>query len=189
VPARILAPLVGEPLPLDLANTRPADVWGERDADQFASAAGLAEWLNAESDRLPYVPVTESMRVAVVRLRGHVGALLDSLVVGDRPGEGDLGELNAALCAAPGVLRLHWTDAGARLEAVRQGGDEARLLGALAEATAEYLASDLAGRTRQCEAPDCRLLFAATNPRRRWCSPSVCGNRTRVARYYEKHRS
>jgi predicted RNA-binding Zn ribbon-like protein len=188
VPARIVAPLMGEPLPLDLANTRPSDVGGEPGADQFASAAGLEDWLIAESDRLPYVPVTEPMRVAVVGLRGHVGALLDALVVGNRPDQRDLAELNAALCAAPGVLRLHWTDTGARLETVRKGGDEARLLGALAEATAEYLTSDLAGRTRRCQAPDCKLLFAATNPRRRWCSPSVCGNRTRVARYYQKHR-
>ncbi|GAA2507323.1 hypothetical protein GCM10023100_41830 [Actinocorallia cavernae] len=25
------------------------------------------------------------------------------------------------------------------------------------------------------------------HPRRRWCSPARCGNRARVARYYQRH--
>jgi predicted RNA-binding Zn ribbon-like protein len=33
------------------------------------------------------------------------------------------------------------------------------------------------------------MLFLPVNARRRWCSPAVCGNRVRVARYYEAHKS
>jgi predicted RNA-binding Zn ribbon-like protein len=65
----------------------------------------------------------------------------------------------------------------------------AALLASLPESAAEYLASDLLAKTRRCEAPDCDLLFSQTHPRRRWCSPTVCGNRTRVARYYDRHKN
>jgi len=30
------------------------------------------------------------------------------------------------------------------------------------------------------------LVFVAENPRRRWCSAAVCGNRVRVARHYAR---
>ncbi|NGN66182.1 hypothetical protein G5C51_20070, partial [Streptomyces sp. A7024] len=28
-----------------------------------------------------------------------------------------------------------------------------------------------------------------SHPRRRWCSATRCGNRARVARYYERHKA
>ena len=31
-------------------------------------------------------------------------------------------------------------------------------------------------------------VFLPANPRRRWCSPAICGNRARVARYYQRHK-
>ncbi|HEV2241669.1 MAG TPA: CGNR zinc finger domain-containing protein [Streptosporangiaceae bacterium] len=43
-------------------------------------------------------------------------------------------------------------------------------------------------RVRRCEGRDCRMLFLPANPRRRWCTPDVCGNRARVARYYQRHK-
>ena len=44
---------------------------------------------------------------------------------------------------------------------------------------------------RKCERTDCILYFYDTtkNHRRRWCSMSVCGNRAKVAKFYEKQRS
>jgi predicted RNA-binding Zn ribbon-like protein len=42
-------------------------------------------------------------------------------------------------------------------------------------------------RLRRCDGPGCVLFFVATNPRRRWCSPAICGNRVRVARHYDRH--
>ncbi|MFD0515426.1 CGNR zinc finger domain-containing protein [Streptomyces aureus] len=33
------------------------------------------------------------------------------------------------------------------------------------------------------------LLFLPAHPRRRWCSAARCGNRARVARYYQRHKS
>ena len=43
-------------------------------------------------------------------------------------------------------------------------------------------------KVRECEAADCVMLFRPAHPRRRWCSPTRCGNRARVARYYQRHK-
>jgi predicted RNA-binding Zn ribbon-like protein len=181
-----LVPLIGEPLPLDFVNTRPQIDRGV--ADLFDTLDGLDQWLSAESDRLPHVRVTARTRAAVVELRQHAGVALDELVLGGRPPEAAIACLNAAVRRAPSYPQLRWNTGGAHLDTLRHGADVAQLLAALAEAAVEYLASDIATKTQQCEAPDCELLFSPTHPRRRWCSPTVCGNRTRVARYYERHK-
>ncbi|WET83153.1 CGNR zinc finger domain-containing protein [Amycolatopsis sp. QT-25] len=36
---------------------------------------------------------------------------------------------------------------------------------------------------RRCGAQDCSMLFVAANSRRVRCTPSLCGNRVRVARH------
>jgi len=190
VPARILAPLVGEPLPLDFVNTRPLRARGvDALADQFDTVAGLQQWLSMESDRLPHAAVTEPLRVAVIELRAQVGAALDAVVEGAAPPRRALDALNDALRRAPAHSQLQWGATKGYLEVIRVADGGAALLAALAESAAEYLASDLLAKTRRCEAPDCDLLFSQTHPRRRWCSPTVCGNRTRVARYYERHKN
>jgi predicted RNA-binding Zn ribbon-like protein len=181
-----LVPLVGEPLPIDFVNTRPQPDRGM--ADVFATPDGVEQWLLVESDRLPHVRVTEGIRAEVVEMRRHIGVALDAIVQGARPPQAVVDRLNAVLREAPAVAQLRWDASGAHLDTVRDGDDGAQLLAALAESAAEYLVSDLAPKTRQCEAPDCELLFCPTHPRRRWCSPTVCGNRTRVARYYERHK-
>ena len=46
----------------------------------------------------------------------------------------------------------------------------------------DLLAGPLAGRVRECAAPDCSFLFVDTSRpgRRRWCAASRCGNRQHV---------
>ena len=58
----------------------------------------------------------------------------------------------------------------------------------LADAAADLLSDPSVRNVRQCEGPVCRLLFLPAHPRRRWCSPGLCGNRVRVARYHERHK-
>ncbi|MGH8888396.1 MAG: CGNR zinc finger domain-containing protein [Acidothermaceae bacterium] len=186
MPPRILVPLIGEPLPLDLVNTRPQPDRGV--ADTFATVDGLAQWLVAESDRLPTVRVTDGTRRAVVQLREHVGFAVEAIMAARRPPAASLDCINDSLRRAPSVPQLRWSSAGGQVDTIRSGDHDAQLLATIAEFAAEYLVSDLALSTRQCEAPDCEMLFSPTHPRRRWCSPTVCGNRTRVARYYERHR-
>ncbi|WP_252375002.1 MULTISPECIES: CGNR zinc finger domain-containing protein [unclassified Nonomuraea] len=70
----------------------------------------------------------------------------------------------------------------------RDGTPLDRLLAELAEAAVALLTDPDVGKVRGCEGPGCRLLFLPAHPRRRWCSPDLCGNRVRVARYYQRHK-
>jgi predicted RNA-binding Zn ribbon-like protein len=78
--------------------------------------------------------------------------------------------------------------AGAQVMSVRGGPLGVRLAAVLAEAAADLLASPAVTKIRECAADDCVLVFLPAHPRRRWCSATRCGNRVRVARYYERHK-
>ena len=56
------------------------------------------------------------------------------------------------------------------------------------EAAADLLTSDRLGRVRVCQDPICAWLFIDHSPRgnRRWCDMSVCGNRAKAKRHYER---
>ena len=46
----------------------------------------------------------------------------------------------------------------------------------------------MAGRLSGGEQERLREVYdLPAHPRRRWCSPARCGNRARVARYYQRH--
>ena len=40
----------------------------------------------------------------------------------------------------------------------------------------------------RCENPECVLLFVNKTGRRKWCSMKICGNRSKVERYEQKHK-
>ncbi|MBZ4318381.1 CGNR zinc finger domain-containing protein [Streptomyces huiliensis] len=181
--------LTGEALPLDLVNTRPADAEGR--ADLLATPRQLADWLALQADRLGGevrgAAPTGADLAPVHAVRAHAEAALRALLEGTPPPKPALRALTEAQRAAPSVRELHWN--GTEVTAVprRTGPLGVRLAALLAEATAELLAAPGAGRLKQCEDADCVLLFLPAHPRRRWCSPSRCGNRNRVARYYRRH--
>jgi predicted RNA-binding Zn ribbon-like protein len=61
----------------------------------------------------------------------------------------------------------------------------------IARDAVDLLTGPLAGRIRECSAPDCALLFVdASRPgRRRWCSTDACGNRTRTKAYRTRQKA
>ncbi|MFF4624760.1 CGNR zinc finger domain-containing protein [Nonomuraea jabiensis] len=176
--------LTGEPLALDLVNTRSSD------HDALDRAADFDEWLARQSDRLtpPGAPFPAAGLPAVRRLRGHVEAALDAARQAVPPPPDSIAAINEALRLSPPYPRLEARGAVFASVARRDGTDVSRLLTQLAEAAVELLTDPNVGKVRSCEAPDCRMLFLPAHPRRRWCSPTLCGNRIRVARYYQRHK-
>lgn len=179
-------PLVGEPLALDLVNTRVCGPGGE-EIDLLETPDALRVWLAAEKDRL--APVGGDVDLAALHgLRGHVARAVEHARRGDAPPAPALRALNDAQRAAPAHRELGW-DGAAVTGTPRRTGDPTRdLLAELAEAAAGLLTDPSVRKIRRCEGPQCRLLFLPAHPRRRWCSPALCGNRVRVARYYQRHR-
>lgn len=72
----------------------------------------------------------------------------------------------------------------------REGGLE-WLLAAVARSAADVIAEGPQARLRLCANPRCGLLFYDTSRthRRRWCSMTVCGNRSKVAAFARRHAS
>lgn len=62
------------------------------------------------------------------------------------------------------------------------------LRAALARAATGFLAGRDLAALRACHAPRCVRYFVKEHPRQEWCTPS-CGNRARVARHHERHRT
>lgn len=182
-------PLIGEPLALDLVNTRQAV------ADLLTTSAGLRAWLELQAARFPPAQefvgatLTEADLTAVRALRERVASAVDHVRHDRRPPPGDLAAINRAQRAAPAVGELVWSGQVVTTVHRRSGPPGARLVGWLAEAAADLIADPAVPRIRQCEADDCVLLFLPAHSRRRWCSAARCGNRVRVARHYQRRRS
>ena len=182
-------PLIGEPLALDLVNTRYAE------GDHLDTPAALGSWLRLQATlqagRLPGpVPdtLTDADLDAVRAVRQHTATAVQHARNGDAPPASVLDALTDAQAAAPAVRELTWN--GEKIAATRRrsGPYGVRLAAHLAEAAADLLADSKIGQVRGCEADDCLMLFLPAHPRRRWCSAARCGNRARVARYYERHK-
>jgi predicted RNA-binding Zn ribbon-like protein len=69
--------------------------------------------------------------------------------------------------------------------------DAHQLLGLLAEAASDLLCTCDLSLIKRCQNPACVLFFYDTtkNHARHWCSMSVCGNRSKVAAHYHRHRT
>ncbi|HEX6354952.1 CGNR zinc finger domain-containing protein [Actinophytocola sp.] len=183
-------PLTGEPLALDLVNTRPLS--GDGPVDLLDTPERLASWLDLEpalqeevGDAVP----TAADLVAVHAVREHIDVAVHALLHGTRPPKTALRGLTEAQRAAPAVWELDWDGAAVIATARRGGRLGVRLAARLAEAAVDLLAQPAIRRLRECEADDCVMLFLPAHPRRRWCSPTRCGNRARVARYYHRHKA
>ncbi|RJL24158.1 CGNR zinc finger domain-containing protein [Bailinhaonella thermotolerans] len=181
-------PLTGEPLALDLVNTRHAT------GDHLSSPAALRAWLDLQAVRhgeareFAALPLTERDLAAARQVRDRAAHALDRVRHGAAPEPADLDALNLAQRAAPSVGELGWDGEAVTLTFRRAGPRDVRLAAWLAEAVAGLLADPAVARVRQCEADDCVMLFLPAHPRRRWCSAARCGNRTRVARHYQRRR-
>jgi predicted RNA-binding Zn ribbon-like protein len=184
--------LTGEPLALDLVNTRPAGADGGR-VDLLDTPERLAAWLALEEDRLGLdacdAAPTDVDLAAIHAVRAHAEAALQALLHGEEPPAISLRALTDAQRAAPAVRELSWNGNAVTPALRRTGPLGVRLAALLAEAAADLLTDPAIGRLRQCEADDCVMLFLPAHPRRRWCSAARCGNRARVARYYRRHKN
>ncbi|MBT2511114.1 ABATE domain-containing protein [Streptomyces sp. ISL-98] len=185
-------PLTGEPLAIDLVNTRPNTVDGP--VDLLADVTRLRSWLGLQAERFPEptpdaAALTDADLAAVHAVREHIAAAVHAARRGERPPVTALDGLNAALHAAPAIQELVWDGGSFTLSSHRPGAPGTRLAALLAEDTVGLLTNPAVRKVRTCEGEDCVMLFLPTHPRRRWCSASRCGNRARVARYYQRHKA
>ncbi|WP_410654413.1 CGNR zinc finger domain-containing protein [Amycolatopsis sp. lyj-112] len=120
------------------------------------------------------------------RLRSAVREIFEAKVAAREPGPWAIERVNAAAAAVPTSPRLIAEGAGGA-EVSWHGEDGGEIaLAAVAVAAIDLVSGPRADRLRRCGAHDCSMLFVAANSRRVWCTPSLCGNRVRVARHAKK---
>lgn len=168
-------PHVGEPLALDLLNTRWASADGPQDL--LVDVAGLRCWLatNGLADRCR---ADEKTRVAVISAREAIRRTAT---------RESTSELNAVLDHG----RIHRTLAESGPVDVVEVSQPEWLAGWLAADNLLHLLSQASHRIKQCSHPQCVLWFYDTskNGTRRWHSMATCGNRVKAARHYATKKS
>ncbi|MEN4401837.1 CGNR zinc finger domain-containing protein [Mycolicibacterium senegalense] len=167
-------PHVGEPLALDLLNTRWMSADGPQDL--LSGIDGLRTWLlaNGLDDRCE---ADEKSRCALLVARE---AILRAVRDGSRDGVNEVLER--------GRIRRTLTESGPS-ESVEVAQSE-WLAGWLAAQDLLRLLGESPERIKQCAHPHCILWFYDTskNGARRWHSMATCGNRAKAARHYAAKR-
>jgi predicted RNA-binding Zn ribbon-like protein len=99
--------------------------------------------------------------------------------------------LNEILRITEGHDELVFEDGNFQIEFIAREGGLDWLLAAVARSGAEIIADGPGARLRLCANPHCGLFFCdkSRTHRRRWCSMSVCGNRSKVAAFARKRTS
>jgi len=165
-------PLIGEPLALDLLNTR----W-MRDGtvqDLLSNPHGLAVWLGSTGldQRFEANPIT-LLHTRIARDALH--AAVEDSRTEDLDLVLDQGRIRATLTAeGPGEIA--------------EFGDPRWGPGWLAARNYLELLTTAPDRIRHCAHEACVLRFFDTsrNGTRRWCSMAACGNRAKASRHYAR---
>jgi len=145
--------------------------------ERLHSPDDLTEWLR---ERFP-VPVGSarsrdlfdavSLRDAIVRM-ARAAAHGEAL----RGGDVDVVNLYAATPDIPPSLGGGTRQAGRSVHTVPQA------LATIARDAVDVFSAENAGRLRECDGPDCSMIYLDTSraATRRWCSMQRCGNRAKV---------
>ena len=199
------APLLGEPLPVELMNT----IWAARDGlhEALGSPVDTGAWLRSVTDRedVPGADLTawldsvseddlKAVHQDLRALRDGVRRLAarqtdDTRKPALMPVEvaTAIASVNALAASAPAWPVLDWPDEGS--PHASRGSESAPgpvFVADVARATIALLGGDTGHQLRACQAPGCVLYFIKQHPRRQWCSAG-CGNRARQARHYRRH--
>ena len=184
---------------LDFANTihdsraedKEEELRAVSDLLQWAKEAGLLS--EADHDRLTahYHHNPREAAAALAKgtaIRDLLLSIFAGIANGRRVSAQRLSELNSTLARAPGLLRVQ--KSSDRIEAEWTSAAEGlpEVFFAVLASAAELLASDRLGRIRECASADCTWLFVdeSRNRSRRWCDMSVCGNRMKARRHYQR---
>jgi predicted RNA-binding Zn ribbon-like protein len=170
-------PLTGEPVALDLLNTR----WNAEGVTQdlLADTDGLAVWLAGNGLDEEYEADARTLRHAL-QARDALRAAVD--------GSAEEGAPLVDAVLAHGRIRLGLTAQGA----VERPEFDDRSWGPAWLAARNYLEllATAPDRIRRCAHDACVLHFFDTsrNGTRRWCSMAACGNRAKASRHYARSR-
>jgi len=181
-------PLIGEPLPVEFANSLYESAEGPID---FLATPQLAQlWFEcAATDAVLPTRLRRADVDAIRELRDAARRLYGDLA-NDRPVDSSaVSVLNRHAARCPWSVQLELAGDGRLVvdERPRATGIDATL-GSLAVAVIALAAGPNGPLLRQCSGPGCAMLFVKDHHKRRWCDQS-CGHRARQADYYRRKKA
>jgi predicted RNA-binding Zn ribbon-like protein len=180
--------LVGGRPSLDLVATV-----GRRHAtpvERIPDAAALARWFVAAGLVRTVPPVHEAHLVEARQLREAIASLVRSVMSGG-PVSGDSLTIVNGHALRPDLPPQLGVEDGRPIVTTPPGTDVPSALAAIARDAVLVLGGPQAARIKECEHPDCSLLFVdeTQSGRRRWCSMGRCGNLVKTAGYRARRHS
>ncbi|KRV46371.1 hypothetical protein AQ490_10630 [Wenjunlia vitaminophila] len=176
-------PLTGEPLAIDLLNTRWIDTEGFHDL--LEDVQGLAVWLDSPPVRQALGGAGVRADAATLRPLLQTRAALDALVDQRPPYRADaVAGLNSVL--DHGRIRHRLTPEGPATDVELDAPSWQPAWAAAVDFL--RLLAERPERIRPCANPNCVLHFydVSKNGNRRWCSMAGCGNRAKASRHYAR---
>lgn len=184
-------------LALDFVNTEMMS--GGEQIDTLQSPTDLQDWLTQAHTRHPHADNLKSlepqMSSALLRealeLRRAIRSILKSIVSRRTIPAAAIDLINRTLRDLP--LHRQITTSGKQFrwsEGVGRNTERA-VLYPIARAIGDLLVEGRFDRIKKCGNPDCILFLYDTtrSHTRQWCSMAACGNRMKVAAFYERQRA
>ncbi|MEU8785791.1 CGNR zinc finger domain-containing protein [Streptomyces sp. NPDC048637] len=169
-----------------LANTLRRGPTGE--VDHLAPAHSVEGWVAGH--RLATQPLRFSDHDVgrLTELRAAVRALFTAAIEESAPDSAALGTVNGAAAGAPGSAQLRWHPPSLRSEWKTTAPHTVdAVLACIASDAIDVLCGPRGTSLRQCAAHGCIRFFLREHARRQWCS-TMCGDRVRAARHYQRRR-
>ena len=191
-------PLIGSHLSLDFVNTKimedgvPRDLLnGPEDVAAWAVAVKLLDLPQAKKlAKLWKEAESRDEFEQVLRFRRVLHGLVEAITQSEPVTSPTLHAINTLLRKQNGYAEVLPSDEGFIKRFSLDIHSPSQLLGPVAEAASDLLCYGNPAYVRKCENPACVLYFydGTKNHSRRWCSMKACGNRTKVAAFYQRQR-
>src|SRR5574341_522914 len=196
----ILFLFVGNHVCLDFINTQL--VMNERPVDLLATFSDLIAWLaqvhlltKEEAKKIERQwgrQATETQTLEQARaFRVTLREMVERIAAGRPVPQAAIEAINDMLRYRIGYSQLIRRSGKFERGFQVESQDTNQLLGLLAEAASDLLWTCDFSLIKKCHNPTCVLFFYDTtkNHARHWCSMNICGNRSKVAAHYRRHRS
>ena len=150
--------------------------------ERFHQPSDFADWLAESPLGLQGIRVSPEEFQAALSLREAIWRVAEAVRRGELPLAEDVETINRAASIpdlppelAPDGSRQTWRSLATASEA----------LSLIARDAIDLFSGELRSRIRECENPNCRLMFVdASRPgKRRWCLMKRCGNMAKTYRY------
>lgn len=189
---RPIHPLLGGKLAIDFANQTQSTQLSWEALISFFEVAHIASAERAS--HLLSLTQTDPHSADLLlqkaqRLSDSLQRIFDAMVRREKITRAWAEPINEVLRITEGHDELVQQDGTWRMEFIAREGGLDWLLAAIARSSAELVAEGSDARVRLCANPNCGLFFYdnSRTRQRRWCSMSVCGNRSKAAKFARKH--